>query len=104
MSEIAVIGDKQSVMGFASLGIDAFTVEENNKLNRTIKDLADKGYSIIYITEKAYLSATEIIQKYKDDPTPAIIVIPSSYGSLGIGLREIRESAIRAVGSDILPN
>ena len=33
---------------------------------------------------------------------PAIIVIPGIGGSLGLGMNEVRESAKRAIGADIL--
>jgi len=34
----------------------------------------------------------------------AIIVIPGIYGSMGLGMNEVRESAKRAIGADILFN
>jgi V/A-type H+-transporting ATPase subunit F len=33
---------------------------------------------------------------------PAIIVIPGIGGSMGLGMNEVRESAKRAIGADIL--
>ena len=33
---------------------------------------------------------------------PAIIVIPGISGSMGLGMNEVRESAKRAIGADIL--
>jgi V/A-type H+-transporting ATPase subunit F len=42
------------------------------------------------------------INKYKDKPTPAIILIPGREGSLGLAQAALRASVERAVGSDIL--
>ena len=46
----------------------------------------------------------ETIAKYKDMELPAIIVIPGISGSMGLGMNEVRESAKRAIGADILFN
>ena len=44
----------------------------------------------------------EEIDEYKNDPLPAIIVIPGKGGTTGFGLENIKKSAERAVGADIL--
>ena len=46
----------------------------------------------------------EYIARYKDNKMPAIIVIPGIGGSMGLGMNEVRESAKRAIGADILFN
>ena len=43
-----------------------------------------------------------IRDRYKDMELPAIIVIPGIGGSMGLGMNEVRESAKRAIGADIL--
>ena len=102
MSKVGIIGDKDSVMGFLSLGIDIFPAYEADEIKRTINRLAEREYAIIYITEEASLQAKETIAKYKDMELPAIIVIPGISGSMGLGMNEVRESAKRAIGADIL--
>ena len=102
MSKVGVIGDKDSVMGFLALGIDIFPAYEADEIRKTIHTLVEKDYAIIYITEAASLLAKESISRYKDQELPAIIVIPGMGGSMGIGMNEIRESAKRAIGADIL--
>ena len=42
------------------------------------------------------------IARFKDSLTPAIILIPGKEGSLGIGMRNIKQAVERAVGADIL--
>ena len=104
MSKVGVIGDKDSVMGFLALGIDTFTAYEPEEIKKTIHRLIEEDYAIIYITEQASLLAKDYIARFKDDPLPAIIVIPGIGGSLGLGMNEIRESSKRAIGVDILFN
>ncbi len=100
MSKVGIIGDKDSVMGFLALGIDIFPAYTAEEIKKKIHQLAD--YAIIYITEEASLKAGESLAKYKDMELPAIIVIPGIGGSLGLGMNEVRESAKRAIGADIL--
>ena len=102
MYKVGVIGDKDSIIGFMALGIDIFPANEGDEIKKTIHQLVEKEYAIIYITEKASLLAQESIAKYKDYQLPAIIVIPGITGSMGLGMNEVRESAKRAIGADIL--
>ena len=102
MYKVGVIGDKDSVMGFLALGMDIFPVYEADEIKKTIHRLVEEEYAIIYITEQSALQSKEIISKYKDNQLPAIIVVPGITGSLGLGLNEVRESAKRAIGADIL--
>ena len=104
MSKVGVIGDKDSVMGFLAIGIDTFTAYEPEEIKKTIHRLIEEDYAIIYITEQASLLAKDYIARFKDEPLPAIIVIPGIGGSLGLGMNEIRESSKRAIGVDILFN
>lgn len=102
MSKVGIIGDKDSILGFLALGIDIFPAYTPEDIKKTIHNLAEKEYAIIYITEEASLQAKESIAKYKDFELPAIIVIPGIGGSMGLGMNEVRESAKRAIGVDIL--
>ena len=102
MSKVGIIGDKDSIMGFLALGIDP--AYEADEIKRTIHKMAEENYAIIYITEQASLLAKDFIARYKDNPLPAIIVIPGIGGSMGLGMNEIRESSKRAIGVDILFN
>ena len=102
MSKVGIIGDKDTVMGFLALGIDIFPAYDADEIKKTINRLAEREYAIIYITEEASLQAKETIAKYKDMELPAIIVIPGISGNMGLGLNEVRESAKRAIGADIL--
>ena len=102
MSKVGIIGDKDTVMGLLALGIDIFPAYDADEIKKTINRLAEREYAIIYITEEASLQAKETIAKYKDMELPAIIVIPGISGNMGLGMNEVRESAKRAIGADIL--
>lgn len=100
MYKIAVIGDRESVLGFKSLGLSVFAcpIEDAAK---TLHRLAEENYGVIYITEHYASKIGEDIARYHDRVTPAVILIPSKQGTLGLGLRNVKTSIERAVGADI---
>ena len=104
MLKIAVIGGRETVMGFKALGLEACPVanveEARETLRRLTKDSED--YAIIYVEENLAQELQHEIDKFKDVPKPAIILIPGKSGSLGIGMKNITDSVERAVGADIL--
>ncbi|HBZ03255.1 MAG TPA: V-type ATP synthase subunit F [Lachnospiraceae bacterium] len=101
-NKIAVIGDYDSIYGFASLGLSTFPVEEEEEAIRILKNLANSGYGIIYITEELAKITSRQIDKYREVMTPAIIQIPGVKGNTGDGIKAVRRSVEQAVGSDIL--
>ena len=51
MYKIAVIGDYDSIYGFAALGLDIFPAVDRKEIEAKLTALAENGYGIIYITE-----------------------------------------------------
>lgn len=103
--KIAVVGDKGSVLGFKSVGFEVFTAVAQQEVQKVMHTLCKSGdYGIIFITEQAYVQIPQIIDEYKEQPTPAIIPIPGKDGSLGIGIKNVKKNVERAVGADILFN
>ncbi len=105
MLKIAVIGGRETVMGFKALGLDVFPVETDGEAKETLRALTrstEDNYAIIYIEETLVVTLESEINKFKDKPTPAIILIPGREGSLGLAQAALRASVERAVGSDIL--
>ncbi|MCR5207381.1 MAG: V-type ATP synthase subunit F [Eubacterium sp.] len=102
MYKIAAIGDKNSIYGFASLGIMIYPVDDSVEAVKTVRSLADNGYAVIFITENLASQIQHEIKKYNDEPLPAIIPIPGIYGNTGIGMEQVSAFVERAVGSDIV--
>lgn len=105
MYKVAVLGDRDSIYGFAALGLDTFPVTEHEEAAKTLKMLADgKRYAVIYITESLQNELESEIDRYVSDYLPAIIPIPGISGNTGKGIRNVKKSVERAVGSDIIFN
>ena len=102
MYKIAVMGDRDSILGFGALGLDVFPTENPTEARHTLHKLAREEYAIIYMTEQLASQLSQEIHRYHDSVTPAIILIPGREGSLGIGMNNIQQSIQRAVGADIL--
>ncbi|MCD7917270.1 MAG: V-type ATP synthase subunit F [Clostridiales bacterium] len=102
MYKIAVLGDKDSVLGFKALGLDVYPVESVDEARSTLHRLARENCGIVYLTEQLARYMGDELAQYKDELTPAIILIPGKEGSLGIGMGNVTKSVERAVGADIL--
>lgn len=102
MYKIAVLGDYDSIYGFATLGLDTFPVATQEEAGTRLHQLAGQGYGIIYITEAMAAELKHDIMRYQDQLLPAIIQIPGISGNTGDGVRGVKKSVEQAVGSDIL--
>ena len=91
-------------MGFKALGLEACPVANAEEARRTLHRLTreSEDYDIIYIEENLAQELEREIDKYKDVPKPAIILIPGREGPLGLGQSALKAAVERAVGSDIL--
>ncbi len=102
MYKIAVIGDKDTILAFKSLGVDIFPVLDDKEASFTVTKLARENYAVIFITEQLAKGIPEKIGQFRDQMLPAITLIPSNRGTLGIGIREVKKSVEKAIGADIL--
>ena len=93
MYKIAVMGDYDSIYGFATLGLSICPV---------LRQLAEGNYGIIYITEAVAAQIPSEINKYGEQTFPAIIQIPGVSGNTGAGVEGVKKTVEQAVGSDIL--
>ena len=106
MYKIAVIGRPETVVGFKALGLDTFPVHEAAQAKTVFKqitqpDQADE-YAIIYLEERLAESLSGDIDRFKDSPSPAVILIPGVDGSMGLGQAALQAAVERAVGANIL--
>ncbi|MCD7947556.1 MAG: V-type ATP synthase subunit F [Oscillospiraceae bacterium] len=100
--KIAVLGDKDSVMGFKALGLEAFPADTVEEARIILHELAKGEYAVVYLTEQYAVDMEAELTRYKDELTPAVILIPGTEGTLGIGMANVKRAVERAVGADIL--
>ena len=102
MYKIAVVGDYDSIFGFAALGLDTFPVSSRKEAEEKLEALAGNQYGIIYITEDVAAECEKVIEKFKEQLLPAVILIPGVSGNTGNGVLGVKKSVEQAVCSDIL--
>ncbi|MDX9970628.1 MAG: V-type ATP synthase subunit F [Candidatus Gracilibacteria bacterium] len=113
--KIAIIGNKETILGFKALGIETFGATNREEAIKMLFDLKNKEqtteagdekeskYAIIFITEDlAQEISKEEYQKLSKHALPAIIPVPSSKGTSGYGLKRIGKIIEMAIGSDII--
>ena len=102
MYKIAVLGDRDSIYGFAALGLDTYPEDDPAAAAKLLHHLAGGDYAVIYITEALASQLGPEIDRYRTAQLPAIIPIPGVSGNTGIGIADVKKSVEQAVGSDII--
>lgn len=100
--KIAVIGDKDSILGFKTIGVDTFSVTSSDSALTVLKKLVSEEYGVIFITEELAQDLADIIADLNKRFLPAVVLIPNSKGTLGIGIQQIKKNVEKAIGTDIL--
>ena len=103
MYKVAIIGDRDSVLGFMALGFSVYEANDATEAEAILHRIARSDtYAVIFVIERYAALIREEIDAYKDLPLPAVISIPGREGSTGYGMNSIRSAVERAVGADIL--
>lgn len=104
MYSIAVLGDRDSIYGFASLGLDVYPVENRDEALERLRSLDGGNYAVVYVTEWLAEELEAELSRYAEHKSLAVIPIPGVRGNTGIGIRRVKEAVEKAVGSDIIFN
>lgn len=100
--KVAVIGNRDAILPFRMIGFDIFPVTTVEEAKAKLRELANGDYGIIYLTEDFAQEIPEIIEFYDTVVTPAVILIPTHRGQIGIGTARIQKNVEKAVGMNIL--
>ncbi len=102
MYKTAVIGDKDSILGFKTLGVETFPVVDAEGALSVLKRASKEHYAVLFITEELAQHLEDPIAELNKRFLPVVVPIPNNKGTLGIGINKIRESVEKAIGADIL--
>ncbi len=100
--KIAVVGDNDSILGFKTIGIDTYPASDAQTGLSILKKLAGENYGVIFITEELAAELEDVIKELNKRILPAVVLIPNSKGTLGLGMRRIKDNVEKAIGADIL--
>lgn len=104
MYKIAVLGDRDSIYGFAALGLEVFPVSNGDEGAHTLRRLSEQDYAVVYITEALAKEIPAELDRCRESLMPAVIPIPGVHGNTGLGMGMVKRSVEQAVGSDIIFN
>lgn len=99
---IAVVGNRDAILPFRIIGFETFPVTTSEKARLKLAELTQLDFGIIYLTEDFAAEIPDTIRYYDTLVTPAVILIPTHKGPLGIGASRIQENVEKAVGQNIL--
>ncbi len=103
--KIAIMGDSESIKGFAAVGFDLFELDQSVDPEKVLRGAAESGdYGIIYITEEFYSLMMKECRRYSERLTPAVIPLPGIKGNTDLGKARLKSFVEKAVGSDIMFN
>jgi len=102
MSDIAFIGDRDTVWGFGAFGIRAIPVVGRDEAREAFSTAVKESTAVIFVTEDVHEHCEDLIAEHRDAALPAITVLPSVHGSRGTAATEIHRAVSAAVGADIL--
>lgn len=102
MYKIGILGDKDSIFIFKLLDLDIFPCIDEGDAKKILDKLIFENYAIIFITENIAEKIIDTINRYQKNNFSSIVLIPSSKGSLGIGIKNINDNVEKAVGINIL--
>ncbi len=99
--EVAIIGDKDSILLYKSIGFNVYPVTSEEQARDLFKSLV-MNYKVIFIVDTLQAQISDLTDRYKTRSFPAVIPLPSCNGSNGLGMLGIKENVEKAVGADIL--
>ncbi len=104
VNKIAVIGDKDSVLAFQSVGVEVFDATTPAEAQALVKKLSQEQYAVLFLAENLAEKIPDVLEKAKTKPFPAIVPIPTTAQSSGFGMQGIKKDVEKAIGVDIIFN
>ncbi len=102
MHRIAVVGEKDSIYGFAALGLEIFSVKDSKEARTVVRRLINEDLAVIYLTESIIAEIYDELLELTAETQVSIIPIPGVSGEPKLGMKALKDSVIKAVGTDIL--
>ncbi len=100
--KIAMIGDKDSILGFKALGVSVYPVVDVNEAASVLRKASSGDYAIIFISEYFAQGIQDIISELQQVSLPAITIVPDHRENHGMAMKKLKTIMEKAVGVDIL--
>ena len=64
-NKIAVVGDKDAVLGFKAVGVEVFDATTAEQANKLVKELSKQNYAVVFLAESLAEQIPETLAKLK---------------------------------------
>jgi V/A-type H+-transporting ATPase subunit F len=98
--DIAVIGTKDTVLGFKAFGISVFKVNDYIEAEKKLEEIK-ANYSIVFITEEIAKNILDTIEKLDQGFLPSIVIIPDITDNDEVARLRVRNTVKTALGVDL---
>jgi len=103
MSKIVIIGEKNDILPYQSIGVEIEPVKTTADTVSVLRKTAQNpSVAIILITENMAEQCLDTITELRNKTSIAITIIPTEQGSRRTSMIELNKEIGRAVGMDIL--
>lgn len=100
--KIAIIGSKTIIQSFKLFGIETLPINSMEEGKEAIKKISQENFAIVFVTEDWMERLDEDLTELKQKTIPAVIPLPTHLSKSDYGIRELKKTVERAVGSDVL--
>lgn len=102
MSRVAVLGERDAVLGFQASGAVVFCADSPDEAKAALEQVLKDGYAILLVTENIAEALKAELAPLYDRPEPVITVLPDARKPKGQAMELLRRRVERAVGANIL--
>ena len=102
MYKIAFIGSRDTIIGFKLLGVSLFPATKKDEAVEILDKLVKEEYAVIFVTEDIAGQIFEEIERLQKTSFASITTIPNKLEKKCLGLKTLRKSVEKAIGTDIL--
>ncbi len=102
MSKVAVLGQKDAVLGFKASGAVVFAANNPEDARVALESVLKDDYAVLFVTEEVASSLRAELEPLYESPKPVITILPDARRPQGMGMELLRRRVERAVGANIL--
>ncbi|HER24902.1 MAG TPA: V-type ATP synthase subunit F [Candidatus Atribacteria bacterium] len=102
MYKIALIGNRDTIIGFKLLGVSLFPTVKKDETMEILDKLVNEEYAAIFVTEDIACQIFEEIKNLQKTSFASITIIPNKLETKCLGLKTLRKNIEKAIGTDIL--
>ena len=102
MSNIALIGEKELIIGFNLVGMKLFPVVNSEEAIKALKDCNKNNFAIVFITDSIAQKIIDKIEEYQKISSISICILPNRIKDTNLNINILRKNVEKAVGTDIL--